>query len=103
MSNREFDENGITDSECYDITGETSKSMIWSILALVFGILSIIACPLYVVGMTLGALSFILSLISRKKNGFFTRTAVLSLILSIVGFVFGAFSMAVSLTGLFGA
>ncbi|MBQ7363103.1 MAG: DUF4190 domain-containing protein [Clostridia bacterium] len=102
MSDNEYKEHKIGEEEYYELPAHSSRSMIWSALSLIAGVLSVLTCPLYVLGLILGAVSFALALYSRRRHGFFTRLALFGLILSIVGIVFGVFSMIVSLSGIFG-
>ncbi len=98
MTDREKD--NLTEGECYELPVQSGRSMIWCILSLVLGVLSVVTCPIYVLGILLGIGSFVLSLYSRKKHGFFTKIAVFGLILSITGTVFGIFSLIISVSGI---
>ncbi len=102
MSEEEYKEQEAADNEYYELPAKSSRSMIWSVLSLILGAASVLSSPLYVLGMILGAAAFSLSVYSRRRNGFFTRLAVAGLIVSIVGIVFGIFSMIVSISGIFG-
>ena len=66
-----------------------SRSLIWSVISFVCGVLSLALCPLYYISLVFAAGSIVTSLISRKNLGFFDKYAVFGLILGIMGVVFG--------------
>ena len=69
-----------------------SRSLIWSAVSFIAGMLSILLSPIYYVGLILAAGSVTTSLVSRKNLGFFDRYAVYGLILGIMGIVCGVSS-----------
>ena len=76
--------------ECYELPKELkSRSLIWSVISFVCGVLSLALCPLYYVSLVFAVGSIVTSLISRKNLGFFDKYAVFGLILGIMGVVFG--------------
>ena len=78
-----------------------SRTLIWSVISLILGILSCLLCPFYYVSLTLAAVSFVFLLIARKNLGFFDKCAILGLIFGIMGLVCGIFSLSAELLGLF--
>ena len=77
-----------------------SRSMIWSVISLVAGILSILLCPFYYVGFCFAACAVGTSLLSRHNLGFFDKLSVFGLILGIMGFVCDIFSLIANMIGL---
>lgn len=76
------------------------KTMGWSVVSLVSGIISVICCCLGVTGIILGAVAIISSIISRKTLGYFDGLSIAGLILGIFGLVFGVSILAaVSMLG----
>jgi hypothetical protein len=76
------------------------KTMGWSIVAFVAGLVSVICCCLGISGIILGAVAIIASILSRKTLGYFDGLSVAGLILGIFGLVFGiVFLAAVMLVG----
>ena len=78
-----------------------SRTLLWSVISLVLGILSCLLCPFYYVGLALSVMSLAFLLISRKNLGFFDKCAILGLIFGIMGFVCGIFSLCADVLGLF--
>lgn len=77
-----------------------SRSMIWSVISLVAGILSILLCPFYYVGICFAVGAVGTSLLSRHNLGFFDKLSVFGLILGIMGFVCDVFSLIANMIGL---
>ena len=76
------------------------KTMGWSVVALVSGIISVICCCLGVTGIILGAVAIVSSILSRKSLGYFDGLSIAGLILGIFGLVFGfSIIIAVSMLG----
>lgn len=93
-----------TADEYYELPNETaSRNMIWSIISLVFGILSVVTCQIYVLSMILAVLGMGASLYSRRKLGYFDRPSVIGLIIAIFGLVFAVAAMFISISGIFEA
>lgn len=65
------------------------KTFGWSVASMVIGIISVVCCTLGWTGLILGAAAVVLSLVSRRKLGYFDGMSVAGLILGIFGFVFG--------------
>ena len=79
-----------------------SRSLIWSAISFVAGVLSIAICTFYYVSLVFAVVSIVSSLISRKNLGFFERYSIIGLILGIMGIVCGIFSGVASAFGIFG-
>lgn len=76
------------------------KTMGWSIVALVSGIISVICCCLGVTGIIFGAVAITASILSRKSLGYFDGLSIAGLVLGIFGVVFGiAILAAISAVG----
>jgi hypothetical protein len=102
LNENEFKENEIKEEERYELPAPEHRSMLWSVLSLVIGIFSVVACAVYPLGIALSLVGFGFSVYSWRRCNFFTRINLSGLIISIVGFVFGVFSMIASLLGIFG-
>ncbi len=88
--------------EYYDLPPAIrSRTLIWSVISLALGILSLLLCPFYYVSLVFAAAGVVCAIISRKNLGFFDKLAVLGIIFGIMGFVFGIFSLVASVIGLF--
>lgn len=79
-----------------------SRSLIWSVISFVLGILSLVLCPIYYLSLVLALASVGASLVSRHNLGFFEKYSIMGLILGIMGFVCGVFSLIVDMLGIFG-
>ena len=79
-----------------------ARTLIWSVISLICGVLSILLCPFYYVSFVFAAAALVFSVVSRKNLGFFEKCAIMGIILGIMGFVFGTFSMISDLLGLCG-
>ena len=77
-----------------------SRSLIWAVLSLIAGILSLVLCPIYYVSFILSACSAVFSLMSRHNLGFFEKYSIIGLILGIMGFVCGVFSFVANMIGI---
>ncbi len=96
------DENGASE-EYYDLPlALRSRSLIPAVISLVFGILSLVLCPIYYISLIFAANAIIFSLVSRKNLGFFEKYSIIGLILGMMGIVCGIFSLIIDLTGIFG-
>ncbi len=80
-----------------------SRSMLWSILSLVSGVLSILVAQVWVLSIILALASIGLAVYARHRLGFFDKISIFGLITAIVGTVFGVFSAIVQISGVFGA
>ena len=78
-----------------------SRSLIWSMVSFITGVLSILLCPFYYVGIVLALGSVVTSLVSRKNLGFFDKYAIYGLILGMMGIVFSIFSAVAARLGVF--
>ena len=79
-----------------------SRSLIWAVISFAASILSLLLCPIYVVGFIFAAVAVASSLISRRNLGFFEKFSIMGLILGIMGFVCSIFSIIANSIGLFG-
>ena len=102
MKENEFNEDEIKEEERYELPAPGARTMLWAVLSLVIGVFSVIACPLYPLGIILGAVGLGFAIYSWHRCGFFTGINVSGLVISIVGVVFGVFSMIASILGIFG-
>ena len=73
----------------------------WSVVSFFAGILSVLLCPIYVLGFVFAVLSVVGALISRKRLGYFDTLALAGMLIGIVGSVFCIFSLVVDITGIF--
>lgn len=73
----------------------------WSVISFFAGILSVLLCPIYVLGFAFAVLSVVGALISRKRLGYFDTLALAGMLIGIVGSVFCIFSLVVDITGIF--
>ena len=90
------------EEEFYELPEAISaRNRIWSILSLIFAILSVALCPFYYFALALSVLAVVFAVIMRRSLGFFNRSAVFGLIIGIMGFVFATCSLVVDLTGLY--
>ena len=79
-----------------------SRSLIWSVISFVAGVLSLALCPFYYVSLVFAVGSILSSLISRRNLGFFEKYAVTGLVFGIMGVVCGVFSAIATSLGIFG-
>ncbi len=87
------------DSLEYYSLPEERPSMLWSILSLVFSILSVLLSPIYYIGIPLAVAAIAMAMISGKGLGYFDKMSVLGLIIGIFGAVFGVFALVVDISG----
>lgn len=74
-----------------------SKSRLWSVIALIFAVLSLSLCILvYWLALIFGIVSIMAIFISRKSLGYFDRITVFSLIMAIFGTIFSFLLLIVS-------
>ena len=79
-----------------------SRSLIWSVISFVAGVLSLALCPFYYVSLVFAVGSILSSLISRRNLGFFEKYAVTGLVFGTMGVVCGVFSAIATSLGIFG-
>lgn len=79
-----------------------SRSLIWAVISLAAGILSLLLCSLYYVSIVLALVSVCSSLISRRNLGFFEKFSIMGLIFGIMGVVCSIFSLIADVIGLVG-
>ena len=62
-----------------------SRSRLFALLALIFGILSAILSPFGITGIVLGVLAVVCSVISRVRMSYFDSLSLIGLIAAIIG------------------
>ena len=77
-----------------------SKSILKSVLSIIFSLLSVGLSFLWYLGFAISVTGAVCALLFRKQFGYFNKAAVIGLIISIFGFVFSGFFLAASLIGL---
>lgn len=89
--------------EYYDLPlAIRSRTLLWSVISLICGVLSILLSPYYYVGFVFAIAGIAFSLVSRKILGFFEKYSIIGTIFSIMGFVFGIFALVIDLLDVFG-
>lgn len=64
------------------------KTRVWSILAIVFGALSVLCCCCFdFAGVVFGIASIVFAIISRKTLGYFDTTSIIAIIIAIFGII----------------
>ena len=93
----------VTDEEeVYPLPKEKSRrSLIPSILSLILGFLSVLLFGIWWLGTAFALISLGLAIFSRIKMGYFNKIAIIGLITSIVGAVFGVCSAVITISGVF--
>ena len=95
-------ENDESSDEYYELPlALKSRSLIWSAISFVAGVLSLAICTFYYVSLVFAVVSIVSSLISRKNLGFFERYSIIGLILGIMGILFGISSAIAISLGIF--
>ena len=79
-----------------------SRSLKWSVISLVAGIISILICPFYLLGFLLVVVTGLTTAVARYNLGFFEKISTVGMILGIVGLVCNIFSLVIQTLGLFG-
>ena len=98
----EKEEENTSSVEYYELPSDTgSRSMIWSVLSLVFGVFGVVSSPIYILGFIFCTVSIVSSIYSRKRLGYFDRTSVFGLIAGIFATVFSVASLVISVSGIF--
>lgn len=69
------------------------KTLIWSIVALVLGILSLILSTLGWAGLIIGVAAIAVAVVARVKMGYFNGFIIAAILTSIFGVVFAAASL----------
>ncbi len=75
----------------------------WSVISLFSGILAVLLCSVYYLGLVFAAVSIVAAVVSRKKLGYFDGLSLAGLLVGIVGCVFCSFSLIVDVTGVLDA
>ena len=90
--NEEFNKNTNSQDDgeyVYKTVLEGKKnSRLWSVLSLVFSIVSIICCCVPWTGAILGVISIVFAIVSRVSIGYFDGLSIAGLIVGIFGVVF---------------
>ena len=103
---KEFDENAFYASSApspEDISGVVEnlsqpRSMLYSIVSLACGIVSVvIGCCGGWLGLGIGALALVFSIVARRHLGYFDGKAIAGLVLGICGLLFGAATVALGI------
>ena len=68
---------------------EKPKTLLFAVLSLVFGILSVVCCCVTYLSLIFSVASIVFSIVSKKQLGYFNGLAIAGLILGIFGAVFG--------------
>ena len=88
-----------SDAEYYPLPEARFRTLLWSLLSVIFAVLSVALCPFYIPAIVLSVLSVALSLYSRWRLGYFDKMALVGLIVGIFGIVFGIGSLCLTLSG----
>ena len=72
------------------------NSRVWSVLSLILGIVSIICCCVWWLGLVAGVASIAFAIVSRVSLGYFDGLSIAGLITSIFGLMFGIFLIVIS-------
>lgn len=84
-------ESKSSDDRYYEVFEKSkTKSMVWSVLSLVFGIVSVALSATGFVTLILGVLAVVFAVVSRVKLGYFDTKTIVGMTLGIFGIVFGA-------------
>ena len=78
-----------------------SRSLKWAVTALITGILSLVCCPVYVLGFIMVLITGLSVAVSRRNLGYFDKYSTFGLIFGIMGFVCNIFSVIVQSLELF--
>ncbi len=85
-NNQYQNQNGYSYRTVMDVK---SRNRGFAIASMVLGIISIVCCCSYYVGLTAAVLSIVFAVVSRVRMGYFDGFAVAGLITGIIGVVFG--------------
>lgn len=80
--------NFVNQEEQSGVVENKQKTRLWSVIAFVVSILSVVLCFVPWLGITFGVASIILCLVSRINLGYFDRFGIASLFIGIFGLVF---------------
>ena len=69
------------------------KTLIWSVVALICGIVSLVLSTLGWAGLIVGVVAIIFAVVARVKMGYFNSYIIAALICSIFGFIFSTASI----------
>ena len=92
------------EQEYYDLPDSPdARSRGWSVISLFSGILAVLLCSVYYLGLIFAVVSITCAIVSRKKLGYFDGLSLAGLLVGIVGSVFGVFALIVDVTGVLDA
>lgn len=102
MMNNGFDSQPMYSQPTYSQPQPQKNTNVKAILALVFGILSILTCCCYgVVPVILGIVGIVMAVLAKKENmGQFPGMAIAGLVCSIIGIIFGIGYLVLILIGI---
>ncbi len=90
----DFNKNeNLSADEVYLPAGGRRGTKAWSVAALILSILSLLCCCFDWLGLGLGILAIVFSIVSRGSLGYFDGMAVAALVVGIIGAVFGLSSI----------
>lgn len=78
------------------------KTMAYSVICLVFSLMSIVCCCTGFISLLFAAAAIVFSIISRKHLGYFDTMSIVGLVVAIVGAVFSLFMIVVWIFSLAG-
>ena len=78
-----------TDYSYKSVMEVKSKNRGFAIASMILGIISIVCCCVYYIGLVAAVLAIVFAVISRVRMGYFDGFAIAGLITGIIGAVFG--------------
>lgn len=78
-----------TDYSYKNVMEVRSKNRGFAIASMILGIISIVCCCIYYIGLAAAVLAIVFAVISRVRMGYFDGFAIAGLITGIIGAVFG--------------
>lgn len=97
----EYKEQAVKEEEYYPLPKDPKKrTMLFSVISVILSVLSIGLCVFYIPALILAVLALGFALYSRYILGYFDKPALVGLILSIFGIIFGFGSMILTICGI---